>query len=115
MRAFSRRSILAFAVAVALSLILFVYVSRSPYVFALGIILGAYLAQLSTFNDGVVLGIIASLPLGLYLTLSGWKLSDSNVLSITLNVFLLVAFGGVYCGVVTWLINSLKRGKVFFI
>ena len=115
MRAFSRRSILAFAVTVALSLILFVYVSRSPYVFALGIVLGAYLAQLSTSDDGVVFGIIASLPLGLYLTLSGWKLSDSSILSITLNVFLLVAFGGIYCGVVTWLINSLKRGKVFFI
>ncbi len=115
MRAFSRRFILALAVAVALSVILFIYLSKSPYISALGLVLGAFLAQLSTFRAGVVFGTLTALPFSLYLTLSGVMPGTTiSVSSILLNVLLLIGFGAIYCGVVVWLINNLKRGRIFF-
>jgi hypothetical protein len=114
MNIFSWRTVLALAVAVALSLILWVYVSKSPYIFALGLALGAYIAQISTFKAGLLFGAIAALPFALYAGWRGLMPADSDEFSVLLNTFLLIAFGGVYCGLIASLISSLKRGKVFF-
>ncbi len=113
---FSKRSIIAIIVAVALSLILFIFVSHSAYTFGLGITLAAFLAQLSTFKSGILHGLITAIPLSLYLVLSNSMpgADSSSVISILLNVVLLVAFGGIYCGLVVWLINRLKAGRIFF-
>ena len=114
MRAVSWRTVLALAVAVSLSLTLFAYFSRSPYIFALGLALGAYLARITTFKAGVLFGMVTAFPLGLYLSLSGVMPADSSILGLALSVIVLVGFGGIYCGIVAWLINSLKRGRIFF-
>ncbi len=115
MRAFSGRTVIAWFVAVALSLLLFTYFSTSPYIFALGLVLGAYLAQIATFKAGVLFGVLAALPLGIFAVFwAGLLPPGSSVASIILNVILVVAFGGVYCGVVSWLIQRLKHGHVYF-
>ncbi len=108
------RTMLAFLLAVALSLFLFIFLTRSPYIFALGLALGAYLAQIATFKEGAVFGAITSLPLALYLAWTGLMPADSDEFFVILNALLLIAFGALYCGVITWLIQSLKKGRVFF-
>ena len=114
MRIFSVRTTIALVASVALSLLLLIYVSKSPYIFGLALVLGAYLARLSSFKAGLVFGTIAAVPLGVYLALNGLAPADSDEFSVILNAILLILLGGIYCGVVTWLIQSLKRGKGFF-
>jgi hypothetical protein len=116
MKTFSKRSVIAIAVAVVLSLILFILVSKSPYIFALGLAIGIFLAQVSTFKSGVLHGFITALPLSLYLVLSDSipGVSSNSLLSVSLNVILLIGFGGIYSGFIVWLINKLKQGKIFF-
>lgn len=111
MRAWSWRAIAAFVLAVALSLILFIYVTHSPYIFALGLALGAYLAQISTFKGGLVFGAITSVPLAFYMAWTGLMPADSDEFFVILSALLLIVFGAAYCGVITWLIQSLKKGQ----
>lgn len=116
MEYFTKRSILAIVIAVVLILILFITVSHSAYTFGLGITLAAFLAQLSTFKSGILHGLIAAIPLSLYLVLSNSVpgVDSSNPVSVLLNTILLIVFGAIYCGLVAWLINRLKAGKIFF-
>ena len=115
MKTISTRSIIAFVVAVALCLILLVFVSKSPYIFALGLAIGAFLAQLTTFKSGLLFGLIIAIPLSLYLVLSNSIAGiNNNLLSESLSIILLIGFGGIYTGIIVWLINKLKQGKVFF-
>ena len=115
MKSISARSIIAFVASVVVGLILFIFVSKSPYMFGVGLALGAFLAQLTTFKSGVFYGLVTAIPLSLYLVLSN-SISgiNSDLLSILLNVILLIVFGGIYTGVIVWIINKLKQGKVFF-
>src|SRR5512135_3142 len=114
MRATYLRVILAVVVAVIVSLGFYIYLVQSPYIFALGLALGCYLARLYTFKDGLLFGSVASFPLGLYLAVIGIAPADSNEAAVVLNAILLIVFGAVYCGAITWLIESLKRRKVIF-
>ncbi len=111
---FSKRSVIAIAVGVVFSMIMFILVSKSPYIFAAGLAIAAFLAQLSTFKSGVIHGLITALPLSLYIVFSDSWSGGSGLLYIWLNIILLVAFGGIYCGAIVWLINRLKQGKIFF-
>jgi apolipoprotein N-acyltransferase len=112
----SKRSMFAIAVGIGLSLILFIWVSKSPYVFALGLAVAAFLARLSTFKSGILHGLITALPPSLYLVLSDSfsGAGSHSLLSESLNVILLTGFGGIYCGVIVWLMNRLRQGKIFF-
>ena len=116
MESISKRSIFAIAAGIGLSLILFILVSKSPYVFALGLAVAAFLAQLSTFKSGILHGLITAFPPSLYLVVSDSipGVSSNSLLFGLLNVMLLTGFGGLYCGVIVWLINRLKQGKLFF-
>ena len=114
MNDFPWRTILAFGAAVALSLILFIFVSHSPYIFALSLVLGAYLARITTFKAGLLFGALASLPFAVYLVWIGFMPADSDEATVVFNALLVVLFGGLYCGAVTWLIQRLKQGQVFF-
>ena len=116
MESISKRSIFAIAAGIGLILILFILVSKSPYIFALGLAVAAFLAQLSTFKSGMLHGLIAALPLSLYLVLSDSfpGAGGHSLLSGSLNVILLTGFGGIYCGVIVWLMNRLRQGKIFF-
>ncbi len=114
MKATYLRVVLAVIVAVIVSLGLYIYLVQSPYIFALGLALGCYLARLYTFKDGLLFGSAASFLPGLYLAATGLAPADSNEAAVVLNAILLIVFGAVYCGVITWLIESLKRGKVIF-
>ena len=115
MRKISGRSIIAFAVAIVVSLILLIFVTNSPYIFALGLAIGAFLAQLTTFKSGIIYGLITAIPLSLYLVLSNAISGINNdLLSISLNILLLIVFGGIYTGVIVWIINTLKHGKIIF-
>ena len=115
MKTISMRPIIAFVVAVALCLILSVFVSKSPYIFALSLAIGAFLAQLTTFKSGLLFGLIMAIPLSLDLVLSDSIAGiNNNLLSESLNILLLVGFGGIYTGIIVWMIDRLKQGKVFF-
>lgn len=114
MRATYLRVVLAVVVAVIVSLGLYIYLVRSPYIFALGLALGCYLARLYTFKDGLLFGSVASFLPGLYLAVIGLSPADSNEAAVLLNAILLVVFGAVYCGAITWLIQSLRNRKVIF-
>ena len=112
----SKRSILAVAAAIGLSLVLFIFVSKSPYIFAVVLAIAAFLAQLTTFKSGILHGLITAFPPSLYLVVSDSipGVSSNSLLFGLLNVMLLTGFGGLYCGVIVWLINRLKQGKLFF-
>ena len=116
METISRRSIFAVAAAILFSLVLFIFVSKSPYIFAVGPAVAAFLAQLTTFKSGVLHGFITAFPPSLYLVVSDSipEVSSNSLFSGLLNVMLLTGFGGLYCGVIVWLINRLKQGKLFF-
>ncbi len=116
MKAILSRYVLSFIVAVALTLLLFVFVSHSAYAFALGLTVATFLARLTSFKGGVILGLITALPLSLYLVLSGFMPGADrySLYSVLLNILILTIIGGLYSGVVVWLINRLKAGKIFF-
>jgi len=116
MESISKRSIFAIAAGIGLSLILFILVSKSPYVFALGLAVAAFLAQLSTFKSGILHGLITAFPPSLYLVLSDSfpGAGSHSLLSGSLDVILLTCFGGIYCGVIVWLMNRLRQEKIFF-
>jgi hypothetical protein len=116
MESISKRSIFAIAAGIGLSLILLILVSKSPYIFALGLAVTAYLAQPSTFKSGILHGLITAFPPSLYLVLNDslQGAGSHSLLSGSLNVILLTAFGGIYCGAIVWLMNRLKQGKIFF-
>ncbi len=107
----SGRTILAYAVAVALSLILFINFSQHAYVFALGLALGAYLADIATFKDGAIFGAAAAVPLALYWGYLGLMPADSNEFAVLVNTLLLTAGGGLYCGLIVWLIGRARAGR----
>ncbi len=114
MRTIYLRTTLAVIVAAAVSLGLYIYAIDSRYVLAVGLALGCYLAQLSTFQGGLRFGWAASFPLAAYMAWIGLMPADSNEAAVILNALLLIVFGALYCGAITWLIQSLKNGKVIF-
>jgi hypothetical protein len=108
------RVILAAVVAVIVSVGLYVYFVQSPYIFALGLALGCYIAQLTTFKDGVLFGSATSFIPALVMAAVGLAPADSNEAAVLLSAILIVIFGALYCGTITWLIRSLKHGKVIY-
>ncbi len=114
MRATYLRTVLAVIIAAAVSLGLYVYLVESPYTLAVGLALGCYLAQLSTFQGGLRFGWAASFPLAAYMAWIGITPADSNEAGVIFNALLVIVFGALYCGAIAWLIQSLKHGKIIF-
>ena len=114
MRSIYVRTTLAIIVAVSVSLGLYIYLVQSPYSLALGVALGCYLAQVTTLKGGLWLGWIVTCPLALYRIWIGFMPADSNEAAVVLNALILIVFGAIYGGAITWLIQSLKHGKVYF-
>lgn len=108
------RVILGAVVAVVVSLGLYMYLVQSRYTLALGLALGCYIAQLTTFKDGVLFGSATSFFPALAVAWAGLAPADSNEAAVVLTAILIVVFGALYCGAITWLIQSLKNGRVIY-
>ncbi len=97
MKLFSPRSIASMLLGIATGLALFDLVSKSPYFFAIGLVVGVYLARPTTRLSGSVYGVIIALALGVYLIIiqafQGW---------VALTILLLVTFGGGYGFFLVW-------------
>ena len=108
------RVIFAGVVAVVVSVGLYIFLVKSPFIFALGLALGCYLAQLTTFKDGVLFGSAASFLPALLLAAAGLAPADSDEAAVVLTAILTVVLGALFCGAVTSLIQGLKRGTVSY-
>jgi hypothetical protein len=94
-----------------------VLVTKSPYIFAIGLAIGIFLSDASTVTRGAVYGSIIAAPVGLYLILSNslpGEISGEPLLGF-LNVTLFVCFGALYGATLIWIKNRLKKGdRPFF-
>jgi len=105
----------AILVSIVVCMILYALVSRSPYVFGLGITLGIYLADTSTIKTGALYGAIISLPLSLYLISN--NIIHGNVTGDAfyspLNVVLIIVFGTLYGAALVSVKRKIQAGIHF--
>ncbi len=110
------RSILSISIGIVLSLVLFTFVTKSPYILAIGLIVGVYLSKPTTILAGSFYGVIIALLLSLYLIYSrsfyGWITNDR--LETMINIISLVIFGGLYGAFLVWIERRYKSNKPIY-
>lgn len=110
------RSIISLAIGVVISLALFTFVTKSPYFFAIGLVVGVYLARPSTRLAGSIYGVVIALVLGFYLIYSKsfHRWIANELLETMANIILLIAFGGLYGAVLVWAKQRYAGNKPFY-
>ncbi len=110
------RSMVGIVIGIVAGLILFTFIAKSPYVLAVCVIAGVYLAKPFTYTRAAINGAIISGALSLYLLSSGslqvWP--GSGIPGLLLNLLVAVAFGAVYGSVFVWVWSRLREGWSFF-
>jgi hypothetical protein len=115
MKIWPMKPLIAVVVAIVVCLILYAYISRSPYIFGVGITLGIYLADASTMKAGAIYGATISFPLSLYIVINNIfndNLAGSSFYT-PLNVILIIAFGTLYGAALVWVKNKIVGGTRF--
>jgi hypothetical protein len=116
MKLITGRSIISIAIGIVISLVLFTFIANSPYIFAIGLVVGVYLAKPSTSLAGGIYGVIIALALSLYLiyskTFAVWISND--LLGTMINILLLVAFGGLYGAFLVWVKRRYTDNKPLY-
>ena len=106
---------LAVASGIAASLLLYIFVSESPYFLGVGCIIGFYLAKPSTMKLGTFYGAVMAIPMGIYIVFitNRWG-SGNNLLLGLWNVVLFAGMGGFLGMLFVWTERNLKRDGISF-
>lgn len=106
---------IAIILSIVISILLYLLISSSPYIFGIGITLGVYLADASSMKVGAIYGAIIALPLSLYLIAGNIFHADvaGGAFYSSLNVVLLIVFGALYGAVLVWIKNKIATGTRF--
>ncbi len=115
MRLWSIRSLIAIGLSIAVGILLYTFVARSPYFLGIVLIGGVYLAGVSTMKAGAVYGAVISFALGLFFAVTNTLGPDvaKNGLGSLLIIALIAGFGAVYGAALVWVKQKLSGGTSF--
>ncbi len=115
MKAWPMKPWMAIVLSIAVSILLYLFVSSSPYIFGVGITLGVYLADVSSMKSGAMYGAVIALPLSLYLIANNIFHDNpaGGAFYSSLNVIMLIVFGAVYGAALVWVKNKIASGTRF--
>jgi hypothetical protein len=117
MKLISWRIFLGVLAGIGASILFYLFVSSTTYIFLLGSLVGVYLSRVAAIKDAAIVGAIIAVPLGILMVFVTPALrlgSMTEFLGALTGVIFLAIIAAIYAAIYVVIKRWLQKGNIFF-